>query len=331
MGDNKGQKSISRRDFLAWSAGLLAMPLLPGCTPPQKSVRISFHVWPGYEPTTLASSLGWLDPKQVEIIASDSATDSLARLKRGEVDGAGLTLDEVLRARENGLPLSIILICDISAGADQLLTKPAYHSLSDIKGCKFGVEEGALGALMLHEILKSAGIRDGDVQIVPLPIDRHVAAWQHGDIDCVVTYEPAASRILGLGGKRLFDSRSIPNLIIDTLAVRTELLDGSHDAALRHLVANHLRGLRYLNTNSDDAAYRLTDRFQLPHDQVLAAFRGLILPDLDNNRRLLESAQPVVVQSANQVAAALLEAGLLRQSPRMDDLVHAEFLPKEEA
>ncbi|GBG12828.1 NitT/TauT family transport system substrate-binding protein [Novimethylophilus kurashikiensis] len=331
MGDKNKSKRISRRQFLAWSAGCLTLSLLPACARPQKSVRMALHVWPGYEPTTLASSLGWLDPNMVQIVASESATDSIAMLKRGEVDGAGLTLDEVLRSRENGLPLSIILICDISAGADQFLTKPSYRSLADIKGCKLGVEEGALGALMLHEILKSAGIRDEDVHVIPLPIDKHVAAWQQGDIDCVVTYEPAASRILSLGGKRLFDSREIPNLIIDTLAVRTELLDGSHDEALRHLVANHLRGLRYLNTNSDDAAYRLTERFQLPHDEVLAAFRGLILPDLDNNRRLLESSPPVVVQSANQIATALLEAGLLRQSPRMDDLVRAEFLPKEEA
>jgi NitT/TauT family transport system substrate-binding protein len=274
--------------------------------------------------------MDWLDAQKVQIVASESATASMELLKRGQIDAAGLTLDEVLRARENNLPLSIVFICDISAGADQFLTRPSFKSLSDIKGCRIGVEEGALGALMLHEVLKAAGVKDRDVNIVALPIDRHVYAWQQGDIDCVVTYEPAASRIIDLGGKRLFDSRYLPNLIIDTIAVRTELLDGTHDEALRHLIAGHLRGLRYLNTNPDEAAYRLTERFQLPHDEVMAAFRGLVLPDLDNNRRLLAGERPIVLESAKTVAEALLEAGLLHRPPALQDLVHPEFLPKEE-
>lgn len=327
--DKKG--GFTRRRFLALMGGLACAPMFSGCAPKAQPITIGLHVWPGYEPTPLARTMGWLDEKQVNLVQTGSATDSLKLLEQGKIDGAALTLDEVLRARENGILLSVVLVCDISAGADQLLVLPAIKRLADIKGHRIGVEEGAVGALMLYQVLQAAGLRIEDVKPVSLTIDQHAEAWKRGEIDAIVTYEPAASQIIEMGGNRLFDSSRIPDFIVDVLAVRSALLDDAHADAVRNLVASHLKALRYLNTNGDDAAYRMAPRLKVPPEQVMATFKGLVLPDLENNIRLLAASRPALLNSAGMVADTMRKAGILHKQADLSGLLRPEFLPKSDS
>ena len=114
------------------------------------------------------------------------------------------------------------------------------------------------------------------------------------------------------------------------LAVRSQVLDPAHGKALRHLLANHLRALRHLNANPDDAAYRMAARMKLPPDQVLAEFKGLVLPDLKNNLRLLGTATPAVLRSAKVIGEVMRRAGILQHPPQLEGLLRPEFLPKDE-
>jgi len=105
-------------------SGLTCAAVLPACSPKASPITIATHTWPGYEPISLARSMGWLDADVVTLIETESGIDSIRLLEEGKVDGIGLTLDEALRIRESGIPLAVLLICDISAGADMLLVRP---------------------------------------------------------------------------------------------------------------------------------------------------------------------------------------------------------------
>jgi NitT/TauT family transport system substrate-binding protein len=319
--------TLYRRRLIQCAGALSSVPLLLACGARSRPVSIGLQVWPGYEPTQLARSLGWTQPEQINLIETRSATETLDLLEHGRIDGAGLTLDEVLRARDRGIDLTVILVCDISAGADVFLAREDIASLAAIKGRRIGVEDGALGALMLYEVLKRARLTRQDVTVVPVTIDEHVNAWTQRKVDAIATYEPAAGRIAKLGGRRLFDSRSIPDLIVDVIAVRNSVLDSAHDAALHALVAAHLKALAYIDANPGDVAYRVAQRFKLPPDQALGVFRGLILPDLDNNRRLLSTQQPALTASVATVSEAMLAAGILKRQPRTENLFRADYLP----
>ena len=319
--------SLDRRRFIQITGLLPCVSLQPACDTKSQPLSIGLHVWPGYEPMHLARSLGWINRTQVNFVETHSATESLELLELGQIDGAGVTLDEVLRARARGVELTVILVCDISAGADVFLVRPGIADLAAVKGRRIGVEEGAVGALMLHEVLKRAGLKRQDVAVVPVTIDQHVNAWAQRRVDAIVTYEPSAGQIAKLGGRRLFDSRSIPDLIVDVIAVRGAVLDSAHDDALRALVTADLKALAYIDTNPGDVAYRIAGRFKLPPDQVLSVFRGLVLPDLDNNRRLLATRNPALNASVTAVSEAMLAAGLLQRQARTDQLFRADYLP----
>lgn len=318
--------SLSRRHFLALLGGVACVQLLSGCLPKAQPISIATHNWPGYEPLSLARSLGWLDEKQVTLIETHSATESIELLKQGKIGGAGLTLDEVLRIREFGIPLVVVLVCDISAGADMLLVKPHIKTLGDLKGKRIAVEDGALGALMLFEVLLAAGIQRDDVRPISLTVDQHAAAWQRGEIDAAISFEPGSGQIKKLGGQVLFDSRQIPELIFDVIAVHPAMLGKSHEGALHHLIAAHLKALKHIHTNPEDAAYRMAPRLNLPPDEVMSSFKGLVLPDLDYNLRLLNTDTPVLLKSARTVADTLLKAGILQQPANLNDLLQHNFL-----
>jgi NitT/TauT family transport system substrate-binding protein len=316
--------------FFIFLFSLTLAVTLPGCDLlPDRPVSIAAQVWPGYEPMFLARNEGWLDKKLVRLIETESATDSFKALAEGRVDGAAMTLDEVLKARSNGLQLSVVMIFDVSAGADMLLARSGIKKIADLKGKRVGFEQGAVGELMLVEALRAGGLDREDVKPVVLTISRQRDAWSRDQVDAVVTYEPVASQLLMQGALKLFDSRQIPNTIVDVLAIRSDLLGRSHSRAVRNIIAAHFKGLDHLNKNPQDAAYRMAPRLGLPADNVLSAFRGVVLPDAANNYRLLSGKSPELLASAGKLSAIMVKSGLIKNDDQLNSLIRADFLPSD--
>ena len=315
-----------RIGFLGLAAALVMA--IGACSRPAP-VSIASHVWVGYEPMFLARTKRWLDEDLVELHETASASDSLQALAQGDVDGAALTLDEVLLARAQGIPLTIILVFNISVGADVILARVPLDSLSDLQGQRVGFEHGAVGELMIVEALRRAGLSLSDIESVDLPSTRQVGAWEAGQVDVIVSYEPVASQLRALGAVDVFDSREIPEYIVDVLAVRSDRLDGARAPALRHLVAMHLRALDHLQRNPQDSAYRMSARLGLPAAEVLPAFRGLVLPDAQNNYRLLHGRSPVLLDTTRELLAFKIEHGLLDRADSLDGLVSSRYLPPQ--
>ncbi|OGS89568.1 MAG: hypothetical protein A2061_06710 [Gallionellales bacterium GWA2_59_43] len=320
---------MARRRFLALLGAGVLWGLLPGCRRSVAPLTVAAHLWPGYEFMFLAQREGWLAASQVTLRETQSASESLQALSDGRIDAAALTLDEVLRARARGVHLSVALVFDISAGADVVLARPSIRELKQIKGKRIGVEQSALGALMLVKALQAAGLERQDVQAVPLTIDQHEAAWQRGEVDVLVSYPPVSSHLLEGGAVNLFDSRQLPDTIVDVLAVRQQALEHKRDA-VRRLVAAHLRGRNHLQRNPQDASYRMAAHLGLRPEEVLASYKGIVLPDLAGNLRLLGGDRPALLDSARMLSAVMYQEGLLPQPDSLDALLYAGGLPEAE-
>ena len=307
------------------AAGLSLYALLGGCTGEGQPLQVASHVWPGYELMFLARERGWLDPARVELEPTTSATHSMALLRLGHVDAAALTLDETLRLAAEGVPLRVGLVFNISAGADMVLARPPIAASSDLVGARIGVEETALGALMLSELLAFAGLSREDLEVVPLTIDQQWSAWETEAVDALVTYEPVAGRVRADGAHLLFDSRRIPDTIFDVLAVRTPV---ASDQArhLRHLTASHFRALHHFRSNPVDAGYRMANRLGVTGDGAIDAFRGITLPDYHANLALLRPDDSRVVEAMDKLVPAMAVAGVPAEPPGGEPLVTTAWL-----
>jgi len=276
----------------------------------------------------LAKKQGWLVDTHIDLVDTQSATESLAALSKGQVDGAALTLDEVLLARSKGIALTIVLVFDISVGADMVLARPEVTNLSEVKGKRIGLETSALGSLMLYKLLEASNLQQDQVTIVNLNIDEQLTAWQNNQIDIVISHEPVASKILSEGASLLFNSRQIPDTIFDVLAIRSDVLD-QHSPSISSLLSAHFKTLDYFRHNSLDAAFRIARRMNLTGPEALKTFRGLELPSIHANRLYLSKQQSRLKEAAKTLNTIMLEQGILTEAYSLDYLFTDRYLPRD--
>lgn len=300
--------------------------LISGCRAHAQRIRIAYLPWIGYETLMLAEQFHWL-PQTVSLARLGSASLSLAALRRGEVDAAALTLDEVMRARLGGMDLVVVMVFDVSAGADVLLVDEEIESLGDLAGKRIGVELGGVGEMLLDRVLARAGLDWGEITIVDRSADQQLHSWRDGELDAVVSYEPVASRLRAAGARYHLDSRDFPDLIFDVLAVRRERLDDV-GGVLTEVIDAHFRGLHHLRSNRQDAIYRIADAQRIDEQAVTRAIAGILLPDLEANRRYLSEESRLI--DAIRTHYPHMTNGGERPSPsEVESWVTPDYLPTE--
>lgn len=288
-------------------------------------VRIGAHPWPGYELLYLARHLDLFSEEEVRLIEVPSASASLRALATHSMEGAGLTLDEVLSARERGVDLTVVAILNVSLGADVLLAQSGLSSLSALRGRRVGVEQTAVGAIMLDAILEKAGLAPADIELAYVTIDQHEQVFSSGQVDALVTYEPVKSRLIKRDAQQLFSSSDIPGRIIDTLAVRADVIE-RNPQAVGALVKGHFSARdQWIAAPAQYAAF-LSGRLDLTPEEVPLAFSEIDLPDLNANRMLMKGATPPLLDTVERLSKAMMRANLLRDTPDLGRLFTDQFL-----
>jgi NitT/TauT family transport system substrate-binding protein len=274
----------------------------------------------------LARTLGYL-PAGVELVESATVQESLQTVRQGRADGAMLTLDEALQLRDQGHALTIVLVFDLSRGADMLLVRREIGTLQDLKGKRVGVEDSALGSLMLALILEKAGLRRADVVVHRIAYDRHAVAWIGREVDALITYEPQGSRVRARGARELLSTRQLPDTIFDVLAVRRDVLERQTET-MRECLAAYFKALGYLRQNPWDAAYRVAPRLQISAEAMIDSLRELELPDRVGNQRYLEGTDSPLLLAAQRLSPIMQQTGLLQKPVETRQLVSSRYLPQ---
>ena len=321
--------AMDRRRFLR-CLGLAAvaanMPWFSACVPTQTLV-VALHPWVGYETLYLARDLKWL-PDGVRLRDDKTLDESLKAVQSGEAAAVCLTLDEMLRARAAGLPLAAALVFDVSAGADMVLARPGIAKLSDLAHKRIGFDQNALGALVFEKMLETAGLPASELTQVDLPPARQLEAWRRNEVDAVITYEPMATIFMREGARNLFDSRQMPDTIIDVLAVRRDRPKVL--PLVRALVACHFRALEHMRTHEQDALFRISAREGLTPDEARRELAGVTLPSLAANRAYLVGSDARLIRAAGTLSRLMVRRGMLARQDDLDKLIMPGTLPSDE-
>lgn len=314
---------FARLVVAAAATGLL---LVAACSP-QKTLTFAVHPWVGYEALYLAHDLKWL-PDTIQLRDNKTLDESIAALKSGQADAACMTLDEMLRARADGIPLSAALVFDVSAGADAVMARPEIKRLSDLAHKRIGYDRNALGAMVFEKLLEAAKLSAADVTQVDLPPARQLEAWKRREVDAVITYEPMVTAFLHEGAHSLFDSRQMPDAIIDVLAVRRDR--PGIEPLLQILAAAHFRALEHMHTNEQDALFRIAAREEVSPEDARRMLAGVTLPSLSANRAYLGGGDARLLRAAKDLSALMARRGLLAREDDLKDLLMPGILPGEE-
>jgi len=251
-------------------------------------------------------------------------------LESGQVDAAALTIDEALTVREAGTKIKLVLIFDISTGADVIIGNNSFSEPHQLVNKRIAYTPGPLPMLILAKFFESSEVLDWDnVELMPVVSSEHQSVIQEGKAEAVVTSPPASQQLILDNKNILFDSSEMPNLIFDVLAVRESSLNFSNRRQIKNLIKAHFEGRQHFISNPYDASFRLSQKFRLSAQEVINTYRGLVLPDLRENHRLLGGDSPQIQRYATEIVKVLSSHGLISPIVSTDELFTDEYLPTE--
>jgi NitT/TauT family transport system substrate-binding protein len=249
-----------------------------------------------------------------------SASEVLRAFRNQTIDGMVISLDESFGLAVDGFQPRIILVVDVSHGADVVVGRRGMQTMRDLKGKSVAVESSALGAFVLSRALALNGMQASDVNVVHLESNEQPTAFEKGEVDGAVTFDPYRAQFLRAGAKTLFDSTQIPGEIVDLLAVRATVLE-EHPKAVQALLTGWFGAIDYMKSNPKDAARRMGIRQQTSGEQFLEAQQGLHVPSREENLRMLGGAKPELAVAGRRLMALMVDAKLLRTGLEIEGML----------
>ena len=292
---------------------LIALHLLSGCVlaaglgchraQRPEAVRLDYAT---YNPVgLLLKEKGFLEETlggqgiRVEWVKSLGSNKALELLNSKSIDFGSTAGVAALIARSNGNPIRSIYVYSRPEWT-ALVTRPGsgIEKVADLKGKKVAVTRGTDPFVFLLRALDAAGLRDKDVEIVPLQHPDGKAALERGDVQAWVGLDPLMATAEVDGGAKLFFRNPDWNTY-GVLNVREEFA-ASQPALVDAVLGAYERARKYARAHPDELAAALMKEGRLTRpvaDAVLAR---------------TDLADPVIGEK--QKAAILAAGGVLRKS-----------------
>lgn len=308
---------------------LMVLPLLYSCSKPPASVlKIGSNVWPGYEFYYMARDQGYLSPEKVRLVEFANATDVSDELLNGNIAGALLTLDEAVRLSVTGLKLKVIQVVDFSRGGDVVLAQSSIDANTNFKNKSIAVEASAVGALMLTAFKEHYKIQDDELTVEYISVDESEKAYERGT-DFIISFEPFRTKILNMGGKQVFDTSYVPNLIVDVLVVREDALAKHSQEQFEYVIKAYFKALAEYKGSPMASAKILSKRLQITPQEVIESYEGIAPAELSENHSLLLGEPPGILSSIEDISEILRASNLIDGKVNARSMILADYLPKK--
>lgn len=286
--------------LLLWTAALQ----LPTPSQPEP-LRVAVGMWVGAEPLILAREAGELDSREVNLVEINWTSAAMRAVGNRVVDAAVLSLDEVIRQISQGYPLKVIMVTDISRGADFLMAKEGIASVDQLRGKRIGYEPRTSGAWLLSKALKNSDLKLSDVQPVPLNPAEMGEIFQELTLDGVVLAEPWRQRATGMQLNTVYDSSRTGAAIVRVLAVHPEAIS-AHREVLVSLIHSHLKWAPKLAEGGENLNPVLR-REGISSVVLNDILDNLEMVDLERNLKLLSLEDPWLGELFQSLQKGLFE------------------------
>ncbi len=316
----KKTKALLRRFLpLVGAALLLAASFFP-YQEKKSRLRIVPGVWPAAEALLVASDLQILPPDRFQTIEMPWSSAVVRAFGSGAADVAVVTLDSLLRMRDAGQKLKVLMVLSQSAGGDAILARHQILRLQDLKGKRVGVER-SVGTYLLANGLESIGLTMADIEVVPMFQSEMEPAMQGGQVEAVVVTEPWLT-ILSRGGTHsLYDSTQL-KVPIMYLLVASEQACTSSRAELVSLLKVQTEMAKKIWEGTPfpgmDAVLR---RENLKEAELPPCLKRLQPLGKTENEELLKQ----LPQLALQMEGLMFRAGMLKTKPAGGEWIDSSF------
>lgn len=254
-------------------------------------LKVGIPIWVGWMPFWIMDEKKIGDKHKLNAVLTQFTvqTDARQALAAGSLDVCALNTADVLAIDAVSPVAKVITLTNASAGADIVIAR-GVDKIEDLKGKKVALEIGSVSHFFFGKVLEKAGLSESDVSIINMSAQDAGAAFVAKAIDVSVTWEPFASQGIASGGTALVTSKDTPNLIIDIISARNDILKSRRDDVKRLLDAWY-DALEFVSTNKDEAFAIMAKHSDVKVDEFAGMWAGVKMYSRSENVQLIGTTE----------------------------------------
>lgn len=202
----------------------------------QERFSLCWSIYVGWMPWEYGDASGIIDKwaekygMEIEVTQINDYVESINQYTAGQFDACSMTnMDALTIPAAGGVDSTAVIVGDFSNGNDAVILKQG-STMADIEGQRVNLVELSVSHYLLARGLESVGMSERNVTVVNTSDADMVAAYSTSDVTAVTTWNPLVNEILSMpNATKVFDSSQIPGEIIDTLMVKTDVLEANPD------------------------------------------------------------------------------------------------------
>jgi NitT/TauT family transport system substrate-binding protein len=288
-------------------------------------VAIGISGWTGFAPLTLAKEAGIFAKHGVDAtIKKIPQKDRHLAIASGDIQCAATTVETWIVWNASGVATKQVVQLDKSYGADGMVVRNDINSIAEVKGKTVAASApGTAPYFTLAWMLKKNGLSVKDVTIVNLEPAAAAQAFIAGQNDVAMTYEPylSAVRENPEAGKILATTLDYP-MIMDTFGCTPAFIE-QHPEAVQAMVDSYFEALDMIAAEPERSYEIMGADVKQTGEQFAQSASYLRWQDREANRKFFAGA---LQQFSKEAAELLLELGIIRQVPNLDEIVDPRFI-----
>jgi NitT/TauT family transport system substrate-binding protein len=312
---------LSSRIFAATAALLVSVPAIAD----DVKVGIGISGWTGFAPLTLANQAGIFKKNGLDVtIKKIPQKDRHLAIASGDVQCAATTVETWISWNANGVATKQIFQLDKSYGADGLATRNDIASIKDLKGKTVAASvPGTSPYFALAWMLKKNGLSVKDVTVANMEPAAAAQAFVAGQNDAAMTYEPYLSTVRAAPdkGKIIATTLDYP-MVMDTFGCTPKFLTENPKAA-QALADGYFEAIAMIEKDQAKSYEIMGADVKQSGEQFGNSAKYLRWQDKAANQKFFVGEFQAFTKEA---ADLLLEIGIIKSVPKIDDLYDASFI-----
>ncbi|MEO1292359.1 MAG: putative urea ABC transporter substrate-binding protein [Pseudomonadota bacterium] len=261
------------------AAALVAVPLTAGFDRAEaetKKYRVGYNIYVGFMPYGWMAENGILDKWakkygiEIEVIQVADYVGGINQFVARDLDAMSVaSMDGLTIPAAGGVDTTIALAGDFSNGNDGILSKSA-SSIKDLKGETVHLFELTVSHYLLSRALEAEGMTLRDVKTVNITdADIGPAYIGSDEVQHAVTWNPILLQMEEAvdGDKRIFDSASTPEEIVDVMLFHTDTVEKEPEF-VKAFVGAWYETMEIMNGGDEAAEKMIADLADMSGDTV---------------------------------------------------------------
>ncbi|PZV18383.1 MAG: nitrate ABC transporter substrate-binding protein [Leptolyngbya sp.] len=326
---NRGQRwrSLSGMCIIALIISLMVNACSPVQTPQLKPLKIGITTWPGFDVVRYAQTADLFKKNglAVELVQFENQQDSARAVLRGRgsLDAAFASLWDVVQVDPGTDKPAVVMVTNISNGADGIVTQPGIKSVEALRGKRVGAKLGTVNHLILLEALKLHRVKPAEVTIEDVSNESAVELMAKGKLDGAVIWEP----LLGdtakkIKGNIVYTTKEIDSLVIDTLVSRSTTVKAKK-AEFTQFISTWLDVMHAVDVEPKAVYEQVGQQIGQSGASFGSDYAGLKKGDIPLQKRMFQS-QDRLKQAIAQMSQLLKDDPRAGRAAREDIEINAE-------